>query len=141
MYKANVGDFPLKVHPCKYWWVRYAVACTYFSDKQGEMTEAYREHIDLQDWAAHSGGYENREIWVGGTSDEFKLEPGSELYKRINDFIRQFDSIDNESNNVPWVDCPFEREDQSACPFYEVEEWYEDVPLEELRQRKGYDVS
>jgi len=138
VYKANVGDFPLKAYPCKHWWVRYAVACTYFSDKQNEMVDAYREHIGLQDWDAHTGG-EDRDIWVGGTDDEFKLDHDSDLYKRIDAFIKRFDAEEG-GDDVPWVDCPFENEDQSACPFYEKEEWYKDVSLEELRQRKGYDV-
>jgi len=46
VYKSNVGDFPLKVYPCKYWFVRYAVACTYLSDKQAELVRLYSAYLD-----------------------------------------------------------------------------------------------
>jgi hypothetical protein len=101
------------------------------------MWGAYREHIELPEWDAHSGGYENREIWVGGTDDKYLLDRESELYEKINKFIEWGDKLDED---VKWTDCPFEQHDQSACPFYEREPFYEDIPLEELRERSGYDV-
>ena len=43
MYKSNIGDYPLTVHPCKYWWVRYGVACTYFSNLYDKLEKAALE--------------------------------------------------------------------------------------------------
>ena len=142
MYKSNVGDFPLKVHPCKYWWVRYAVSCTYFSDRQRELLEAYTKHINLPQWSSCMGSYEKRRIWVSDDDheSEYELDKQSEEYKKLNDFLRKYNDFDSSGDQVGWVDCPFENEDQSACPFYEVEDFYKDIPLEELRQRKGHDV-
>jgi len=37
MYKYGVGDFPLKVYPCKYWWVRYAVGCTLLTETLNKL--------------------------------------------------------------------------------------------------------
>ncbi|MHA1863163.1 MAG: hypothetical protein ACTSWA_05285 [Candidatus Thorarchaeota archaeon] len=151
IYKYNYGDFPLKVYPCKYWWVRYAVACTYFSELYDELRiaalkskgyptgYAYSMYIpeELKEIAEE---YPNSKrlctryrIWVRRDGKEVELDEDSEMFKFIEQLI-----INGE--DIHWIDCPFERDDQSKCPFYEPAEWTKDVPLEELRQRKGYDV-
>ena len=79
MYKHGVGDFPLVVIPCEYWWCRYTTACTKFEDIYAE-------------------------------------------YSRI------------------WKDCEFENDDQSKCSHYKESEFYKNMSLEELRNRKGYEV-
>ena len=140
MYKSSIGDYPLKVHPCKYWFVRYAVACTYFTDKQAEMIDAYRKHIGLPQYRAYAGSYDDREIWLNGVEEKDKLDPESELYKRINVFIRDYEDPLDNNEKIQWINCPFQEHDQSACPFYEPDPFYKDVPLEKLREMKGYEV-
>ena len=141
-YKANVGDFPLKVHPCKYWWVRYAVACTYFNEQQEKLLKAYVIEANLPEITAYGGGSNNRRIWVNelqNMDDKDMVKQDTEEYKKLNDFITKYYDHDGEER-IGWFDCPFENLDQSKCPFYEPEPHYKDKPLEELKERKGYDV-
>lgn len=140
LYKSNIGDYPLAVHPCKYWWVRYAVACTYFSEQQDKLVEAYRVASNIPLPPAYRGNYENREIWSGRATDENLLNPESEDYKKLNELIRKYYAHGEGGDKIGWLDCPFENLDQSKCPFYEPSEFYKDKTLEELRQIKGYDV-
>jgi hypothetical protein len=139
MNKANIGDFPLKVHPCKYWWVRYAVACTYFQEQQEKLLKAYREEVKMPTLSAYSGSQENRKIYIHMDLSENPLNPDSEEYKILNAFITKYEDHDS-SERIGWLDCPFEELDQSKCPFYEPEPYYKNMPLEELRTHKGYEV-
>jgi len=140
MYKSNIGDFPLKVHPCRYWWVRYAVACTYFQEQQDKLVESYRKAMNIPDFSAYSGSKENRKIYLRIQDlGEKELDPNSEEYKKTNKFISTYSDHDSEER-ISWLDCPFEELDQSQCPFYEPSEFYKDKPLEELRKHKGYDI-
>ena len=141
MYKSNVGDFPLRVYPCKYWWVRYAVACTYFSDLHDKMLNAYIKYKGLPEDYAYQGAWDKRRIWIYKDRQQIELDPESEEYKAYLEITRINDNFDEQRKGVTWVDCPFQEEDQSACPFYEPEPNYKDIPLEELRERKGYDIS
>lgn len=140
MYKSNIGDYPLKASPCRYWWVRYAVACTYFSEQQDKLVEAYRVAANIPPLSAYSGGHENRKIWSGGSSDEFLLNPESDDYKKLKKLIRKYLDHGEGGENIEWLDCPFQELDQSKCPFYEPSVFYKDKALEELREHKGYDI-
>ena len=140
MYKSNIGDYPLKVHPCRYWWVRYAVACTYFQEQQEKLIKIYREEAEIPEFSAYSGSKEDRKIYLRSKDlGEKELDPESEEYKKINNFITIYRDHDSEER-IGWIDCPFEQFDQSKCPFYEISEFYKDKPLEELRKHKRYDV-
>jgi len=139
MYKSNIGDYPLTVHPCRYWWVRYAVSCTWFKEQQDKMIEAYKKEAKILPLSAYQGNYENRKIWSGGRKDECLLDPNSEEHKKLNELIRKYDDYDSDEY-IKWVDCPFQELDQSKCPFYESSEFYKDKSLEELREHKGYDI-
>ena len=139
-YKSNIGDYPLKVHPCRYWWVRYAVACTYFQEQQDKLIKAYQEEVEIPKFSAYSGSHGNRKIYLRSEDiGEKELDPESEEYKKSNNFISTYSDHDSEER-IGWLDCPFEELDQSKCPFYEPSKFYKDMPLEELRKRKGYDV-
>lgn len=150
MYKSNVGDFPLQVHPCKYWWVRYAVACTFFSEKYQDLQVAalkmrglpegfsYRKYIpdEFKELAKNSSDLRYIEQYEISVFDEDKkeyhqLDSDSEEHRFILSLLH---------DKIRWVECPFENDDQSKCPFYSVEPHYKDMPLEELRQRKGYEL-
>ncbi len=131
VYKSSVGDFPLTVHPCKYWWVRYAVSCVRAYNLYEQQTWKTLKEMGLPQGYSYSGSKDDRTIQIFKDGKQEKLSRDSETYKIVNEFI----------NNYPaWEDCPFENEDQSDCAFYEVSQFYEKIPLEELRQRSGYNV-
>lgn len=131
VYKSSVGDFPLKVHPCKYWWVRYAVACVRTSELYDRQKWKTLKEMGLTSGYSRSGSKKDPTIRIYRDGTDEELERGSELYKIIHDTIR---------DQPKWEDCPFENESQSDCAFYEVSPFYEKIPLEELRQRSGYDI-
>jgi len=128
MYKSNIGDYPLKVHPCKWWFVRYAVACTRESELHDkEMWEKLRE----AGFTSTMYGVRKGDVTYWENKQEKLLDRESEAYKIIMEYT---------SSSPEWVDCPYEDDDQSKCPHYEPSGFYKDVPLVELRKRKGYNV-
>lgn len=152
MYKSNVGDFPLKDYPCEYWWVRYAVACSFFTDshqkiwrpKIDEMKNkhnfdgfSYRGTFDIRRARTKEGAkaFLEAEIFIWKNGKQVKLNPikDKELWDVLRAYIRT-------SERGELTDCPYEMDKQSKCPFYKQSEFYKDIPLEELRQRKGYNL-
>jgi hypothetical protein len=152
MYKANVGDFPLQDYPCKYWWVRYAVACTYLSEQFQKIWEPRLAELRKKynfDGFCSQGVFNlketlgsekllklmgERKIWVYHNKRQVEVKNhDSELWRILDQYLR-------EQAEISWMDCPYEEGQQSKCPFYEKEEFYADVSLEELRQRKGYEL-
>jgi len=159
MYKSNVGDFPLLDHPCKYWWVRYAVACNYLTEsfqkiwqkKLDETKEKYKvSHFCYQGIfnITKVGGGTKKQIqkrmkmflnskiivtFQDKTEREIKPDIDEELYNILRQYIQQ-------TENIQLIDCPYENNHQSKCPFYKPNEFYKDISLEELRKRKGYNI-
>ena len=151
VYKTCIGDFPLLDYPCKYWWVRYGVACTYlkkqfdkmWSPKFKEIQEKYKftglSHkgkISLMDLKSDEDlePFLNLKIYVYDNKKQIEVtNTQSELYQFLIDYLR-------EQEQVHWGDCPYEKNHQSKCPFYEKNDFYEKTSLTKLRERKGYDV-
>jgi len=150
VYKYGIGDFPLKVYPCKYWWVRYTVACTFFTEKLKELWKPRLEELKKQYGFSHfswRGKFNPQncrteedfkalfksEISIYKDGKEIKVEATSPLWNDLAEYIIAIESIG-------WIKCPYENDDQSKCPFYEPDPRYKDKSLEELRSRKGYEV-
>jgi len=131
IYKSNVGDFPLKVRPCEYWWVRYAVACVRDSELfNKKMFEKLRE-LGIDSYS-YSWKKNDPQITLYRKDQPVeKIDRTSEFYNTIYNFI---------NNSPEWGDCPYENGNQSECPNYSPSRFYKDTPLEELRERRGYDV-
>ena len=128
LYKSNIGDFPLKVYPCKWWWVRYAVACTRKSELYEEETEEIFEKAGIR-LHSYRGDYSSLEITLNG--EKMKIDENHPVWKFI---------VDREKGSPQWDDCPYEEGDQSECPNYIPSDWYKDKSLEELRKIKGYEL-
>jgi len=138
--KSNVSDYPCKDIPCEYWWVRYAVACTYLKqsfdkiwepkltelkEKYGITGFSYQGCFRLHDCGRSKKlmkVYMNRKIFISWKDGEdFKekiltLDDG-EIEQVLDQYIHQ-------SEEVQWTDCPYEMEQQSKCPFYKPSEFY-----------------
>ena len=67
------------------------------------------------------------------TEREIKPDIDEELYNILRQYIQQ-------TENIQLIDCPYENNHQSKCPFYKPNEFYKDISLEELRKRKGYNI-
>ena len=156
MYKYGIGDFPLKVYPCKYWWVRYTVACTLLTEtlnklwkpkldelmkKHNIVTIASRGIFDPVSRALVckvSGSDVKNEIIVHiktqkGVTKKVVTPRDKELYEVLEAYIM-------DCERTHWVTCPYQYDDQSKCPFYEPDPDYKEYSLEELRTWKGYEV-
>jgi hypothetical protein len=156
VYKENVGDYPLLDYPCEHWWVRYATACTYTKDIFDKIWQTRIDQLKIKYGDFHHSAqgifslpkcrskkeikiYLNSKIFFSfknphGENMERILTPNDgELYEVLRRYWQ-------ESEEQGWIDCPFENEHQSTCPFYTESQFYAKTPLEELRQRKGYEL-
>ena len=142
MYRARIGDFPLIVHPCKYWWVGLAVACTHETTKYDEKWEQIHDKLKEQ---FNFTGYGLRPVKIGSGEKEIIVR---EFFVILDDNSRETVKdpelliiLNKYENGRPkWNACPYEKGDQSKCPFYVPELSYLAIPLEELRQRKGHEI-
>ena len=130
MYKSNVGDFPLKVHPCRWWWVRYAVACNRDTELHNKEMWEKLKSIGFEGSFSYTTKRGTLSVNYWEDKKEKELSTDSEAYKIILEY----------NNSPEWIDCPYEDEDQSVCEHYEVSSFYAKYTLEELRQRKGYEL-
>lgn len=156
IYKESVGDYPLLDYPCEHWWVRYGSGCTLTADmvndiwqkridllkeKYGEFHHSAQGLFSLEKATTKKlqKAFLNSKIFISFTNPhgervERILTPNDgELYEVLNQFWR-------EQEEQGWIDCPFENLQQSMCPHYKKSKFYASVPLEELRQRKGYEL-
>jgi len=131
VYKSNVGDFPLKVHPCEYWWVRYAVACVRNSELFNKKMYEKLKELEIENYS-----------YTGKNSDpQITLYRKDQQPEKINRNSKFYDVVYHFINDAPeWDDCQYENGDQSTCPNYSPSRFYKNTSIEELRQRKGYDV-
>jgi hypothetical protein len=134
--KSSVKDYPCKDVPCEYWWVRYAVACTYLSKAQDEIWQPKIEELqtkynfsgysytgkfslkDTKPTKKDAELYLKAKIWVFSTKQKRDIEVTnkfSELYRVIEQRLQ---------NNIEWYTCPYEMDKQSKCPFYKASEFY-----------------
>lgn len=149
VHKEQVGDYPLLDYPCKYWWVRYATACTFLSEQQDKLWEPKLKEMQEK---YHFSGYSYSGPWgdLAGHRAVFDYTDTTLRVYRLSDhkdilvtnrrselweILRQI--IESHQG---WGDCPYQMEHQSKCPFYFVEESLKTIPLEELRKQKGYDL-
>ncbi len=128
MYKSNVGDFPLIVKPCEYWFVRYTVGCTRDYDLYDEETNKILKEAGIEIHSYH-GDLSWIEITRNGIREEINNEDPQ--WKLIADRMKV---------NIPMASCPYENNDQSECPHYIESPFYKNDSLEEIRARKGYEV-
>jgi len=152
MKKYHISEFPLKVKPCKYWWVRYANACTYISEQVNELMWKVIKKLYPKAVALISKPKTLKVDDITDTNLKYLILPykrftvGDETVVRIpyvivkdGDETQEIEitnplllEIIKTSNQVRWCDCPY-LADQSKCPFYEEDEWYSKYSLYDLR--------
>jgi len=154
LYKYSIGNFPLKEHPCKYWWVRYSVSCTYLQEQfekiwQQRLKELKQKHgftsfssrgifnaTKIRDEKSAKVYLEESKIWIRLTNKmEKELNPqkDKEIWETLCKYL-------SENEMIGWRHCPYQEDFQSKCPFYEPTEFYLFESLKKLRKRKGYEV-
>lgn len=139
--KCNPWDYPLLDYPCKHWWVRYAVGCTLLKEEFDKIWEV-KLKILKQKYKFNSyytqGKFKSDDLDLNEkqkiililedeTEKEINICDDTELWQML--YAHEYDSPE-------WIDCPYEHDHQSQCPFYEKEEGYAHVPLEKLRTGK-----
>jgi hypothetical protein len=141
--KSSVTDYPCKDVPCEYWWVRYAVACTYLKEahdkiwqpkikeikaKYGLISFSYQGHFNFEDCCRSKKllkAYETRKIIITWKDSEGNCqERAMTNYSGDDELFIELDNYIQESEKVQWQNCPYEMDKQSKCPFYKVSEFY-----------------
>lgn len=146
VYKECVGDYPLLDYPCEHWWVRYGTGCTYLKNAQEAIWKQRLADLEKKynyQGFSSTGSWKLYEVLSESNLAESKIF----VYQRQGNEQRKFEvtNICSElyqtlrvylQNKIEWGDCPYDHDHQSKCPFYKPN--YTNVPIEELRQRKGY---
>ncbi len=141
--KAYVEDYPCKDIPCEYWWVRYAVACTYLKEshaklwqpKMDELKEKYGVSLFAsQGCFDYDKCLKNKKMfklfterriiisWVNQYGE--RQERAMTETSNDGELFTIFDKYLKEADKIEWTDCPYEQDKQSACPFYKGSEFY-----------------
>lgn len=133
--KDSVENYPCKDVPCEYWWVRYATGCTYFTNafdkmwqpKLYQMRQKY--HFEMfshrgifkirKDTVKEYKEFGKRKIWicVKGKGEIEITNQYSELWQVLDRYIQ-------EQEEMKMMDCIYQKEKQSVCPFYKASEFY-----------------
>jgi len=146
--KNSVRDYPCKDVPCKFWWVRYAVSCTYLSHAQQMIWQPKIEEMENKyhfasyaysgPWKINSDNltdYSKVKIWVLSA----KVKKQVEVTNQLSDLWRVLSSA--IENQVGWGDCPYQMERQSICPFYEANEFYkQQAQTNETKEKQKQEV-
>jgi hypothetical protein len=162
MTKSDISDFPLLDYPCEHWFVRYAVSCEYPQKIFDEIWEKKLESIKKKynfDSFCYSGcfsfskisehyanaktqkekddiikRYMNSKILItvkeGDKFIEKEVDKASDLWSALSSYLKEQEEFHG------WIDCPYQNEHQSQCPFYKPSKFYVGTPLEELRKRR-----
>lgn len=156
IYKENIGDYPLLDYPCEYWWVRYATGCTLLSDNFNKIWEKRINQLKEKYGEFHTSAQGRFSLAKCRTKKEIKTLLNSKIFigfkNQCEEYVERILTPNDgelyevllqywrESEEQNWIDCPFENEHQSTCPFYKKGRFYAENSLEELRERKGYEL-